>query len=213
MRPAPAGRLVVLTDRAQAAIAGHDLLDVVTAAAGAGADLVVLREKDLPAGERAALAEQVAGALRGDPTRLAIASDPGLAAAVGASGVHLAAADEPGGSEPRPALVGRSCHDRHEVEAARLGVWAADYVTVSPVFPTASKPGHGPALGVDAALGLVPDGLPAYALGGIDAGTAASCLAAGFAGVAVMGAVMGAPDPDRATGELREALDAVTVAS
>lgn len=70
-------------------------------------------------------------------------------------------------------------------------------MTLSPVWETASKPGYGPALGVEglaAAVAAVP-GLPVYALGGIGPGRVAACVEAGAVGVAVMGAVMGAVDP------------------
>mgnify|MGYP002084332812 CR=1 FL=1 len=67
---------------------------------------------------------------------------------------------------------------------------------MSPVFATDSKPGYGPALGAEGLAALVSDALlPVYALGGIRADTVAACLTAGAAGVAVMGAVMGAEDP------------------
>jgi thiamine-phosphate pyrophosphorylase len=77
----------------------------------------------------------------------------------------------------------------------------AAYATFSPVFATASKPGYGPALGIDGlAAGCrtvagVGSPLAVYALGGIGPSQAGACLAAGAAGVAVMGAEMRADDP------------------
>jgi thiamine-phosphate diphosphorylase len=181
-------RLIVFTDRRQAV---RPLPEVIHAAARGGARLVVLREKDLPAPRRAALAVELAAVLARFGGRLLMAGPSGHPAA---AGVHLAATDPwPG----RPAgLVGRSCHDRAEVAAAAAR--GAHYATLSPVFPTASKPGYGPPLGPDAfgpdALGGPP--LPVYALGGISwPDQARACVAAGAAGVAVMGAVMRASDP------------------
>lgn len=72
-----------------------------------------------------------------------------------------------------------------------------DYVTLSPVFPTVSKPGYGPPLGAQELArlcGQVP-GLAVVALGGVGPGRVRPCLAAGAAGVAVMGEVMRSADP------------------
>ena len=72
----------------------------------------------------------------------------------------------------------------------------ADYVTVSPVFVTASKPGYGPALGLDGLARITGQSPGAViALAGITADNSARCLAAGARGVAVMGNVMRAADP------------------
>jgi thiamine-phosphate pyrophosphorylase len=46
-----------------------------------------------------------------------------------------------------------------------------------------------------------------FAQGGIDASNAAAVVAAGAAGVAVTGAILGADDPARAAAALRSALD------
>jgi thiamine-phosphate pyrophosphorylase len=83
-----------------------------------------------------------------------------------------------------------------------------DYVTVSPVHPSPSKPGYGPPLGPAglAALTRVAGAPPVFALGGVTAGNARSCLAAGAAGVAVMGVVMRSDHPDRCVRELLAAL-------
>ncbi|KMO17976.1 thiamine monophosphate synthase, partial [Methylobacterium indicum] len=87
----------------------------------------------------------------------------------------------------RGALLGVSAHSLAEVRAAREA--GADYVTLSPIFLTASKPGYGPALGL-AALGEATALMPVVALGGLDPTTAPSCRAVGAAAVAVMGLVM-----------------------
>jgi thiamine-phosphate pyrophosphorylase len=106
-------------------------------------------------------------------------------------------------------LVGRSCHDRGE--AARLS--DVDYVTLSPVFATATKPGYGPAL-TPAGAGRLAPSVPWLALGGVDsAARARECAAAGAAGVAVLGAVMRAGDPERVARELADGFAAVRVPS
>ena len=203
------GRLIVVTDRAQAAVTGQGLIDVVAAAADGGAPVVLLREKDLPRGERARLAAALVSVLAGSGTALLVATDARLAEEVGAVGVHLAAADdawEAVAEAGRWLLVGRSCHGIPELQAARSA--GLDYATLSPVWATASKPGYGPGLGLGglaAGVAAVP-GLPVYALGGVEPGRAADCLSAGAAGVAVMGAIMRADDPAKVVRSLLEEL-------
>ena len=83
-----------------------------------------------------------------------------------------------------------------------------DYVTLSPIYPTATKPGYGPALGPSRAAALAGD-VPWLALGGIDsAERAAECAAAGARGIAVLGAVMRSPDPWATARELASAFAA-----
>jgi hypothetical protein len=123
---------------------------------------------------------------------------------VGAAGVHLAATDPVCAVETL--VVGRSCHRVGDIGAAAAS--GAAYATLSPVFETASKPGYGPALG-PAALAGHP--VPVYGLGGVDAAGAAACFAAGAAGVAVMGALMHAPDVADATVALLDAARTATV--
>lgn len=187
----PSG-LVVLTDRR---LAGGSLPPVVEAAVRGGARWVILRERDLPYAERRALADELRAVL--PPGRLIVAGpDP-----LGGDAVHLAEAD------PWPAapvgLVGRSRHDL-------VVPSEEDYVTLSPVFLTATKPGYGPALGPDGAARLAGS-VPWLALGGIDSpARVAACVRAGAAGIAVLGAVMRARFPERAARELSTALVAAS---
>lgn len=172
--------LLVLTDRSQCS---GPLTDVIAAAVGAGARAVILREKDLPDLERAVLGEELRAILAPVEGVLILAGPRGDA-------VHLSASDH--FPTRRPALVGRSCHDAHEVRAA--GHEGCDYVTLSPAFTTASKPGYGPALGVHGIAALTATAAPpVYALGGVDPTDVADCLAAGASGIAVMGPVMRTP--------------------
>jgi len=172
-------RLLVLTDRT---ICGRPLVDVVTDAVVSGARAVVLREKDLPDDERVRIAAQLRRVL--DPVGGVL-----LLAGPRGDAVHLSASDPL--PAPRPTVVGRSCHDAGEV--ARADAEGCDYVTCSPVFATASKPGYGPALGPSGLAALVTGGPPAYALGGVLPGHVATCRGAGAHGVAVMGPVMRDP--------------------
>ncbi|MGH9246066.1 MAG: thiamine phosphate synthase [Acidimicrobiales bacterium] len=187
--------LLLLTNRRHATAAGHTLVGVVRRAVEAGARTVILREKDLRVSERAVLAGELRRrVLGGVGGRLLVASDASLARKIGAAGVHLATSDELPIRHRRTFLIGRSCHDVREVEeAAEAG---CDYVTVSPVFETSSKPGYAPVLGIDGLERVsARAAVPVYALGGVGPGRVVDCLKAGASGVAVMGAVMGATDP------------------
>ncbi|GAB3857953.1 hypothetical protein GCM10029963_56820 [Micromonospora andamanensis] len=198
---------------------------------------VVLREKDLPRAERLALAvelrsilTEVGGTLivagpdplldHDDPDRAALdatADPPGVDACSGIRpgstgtgpspvALHLSAA----GPYPPPTadLVGRSCHDASELRR----LTTEDYATLSPVFPTRTKPGYGPPLlaeGLAELIRLSP--VPALALGGIETPAQVhACLQAGASGVAVLGAIMRANDPQRTATTLTQAFGQAT---
>lgn len=192
-------RLVILTDRSQLP-PGRRLVEQVGYAVHAGVRAVVLRERDLPREERSRLADEIA-ALLGPVDGTLIAAAPPLNTA---HGVHLRSTD-PLPAE-RPPLLGRSCHT--SAELARSRAERADYVVIGPVAPTASKPGYGPALGRTGLTRMLSDhtGPLAYALGGVTAENAPGWLDAGADGVAVMGALMRAPDPAQAAADLLAAI-------
>lgn len=184
--PLPSPPLLLITDRTQA-VGG--LLPTVAACVAAGCRWVSLREKDLPLDRQADLLRALGPLLSAVGGILTVHGDPALAPLCG--GVHL-----PDGADiaairtllGSDALIGASCHDRAGVIAAAGA--GADYATLSPIFPTASKPGYGPALGAGVLADLP---LPVLALGGVNAGNVAACIEAGAAGVAVMGGPMRDP--------------------
>lgn len=158
---------------------------------------VHLREKDLGGRELLRLALAV-GKACAEARQLFLVNDRlDVAILVGADGVHLPSAGIPVEDARRtlgPAkLVGRSCHARAEVEAARAA--GADYATFSPIFDTPSKREYGPPLGVPALQDAAGVGLPLVALGGVTAGNAPELRAAGAVGVAVLRGWLTGDDP------------------
>jgi thiamine-phosphate pyrophosphorylase len=129
--------------------------------------------------------------------------------AAGAGGVHLPSGADPAAARARlpRGLIGASVHGAGE--AAALLATGTDYVTISPIFLTDSKPGYGPALGLDGlAKAVALANGPVVALAGITPANAAACMAAGAAGIAVMGEVMRAADPETTVRALVEAITA-----
>ena len=187
----PLPPVLIITDRHQAK---QPLEDIAARLFAGGCRWLSLREKDLLAAERRALLARLVGLAKNCGATVSVHDDLDAAAALGI-GVHLPARGSV--AEARRALgtgalIGISAHSPEDVaEAAGAG---ADYATLSPIFLTQSKPGYGPALGLDVLRCSAK--MPLLALGGIDAGNVAACLAAGAAGVAVMGEAMRAANPE-----------------
>lgn len=200
--------LLVVTDRDGA---GGRLVDAVQGALAGGARWIWFRERDLPEAPRATLADQILTLVRQHGGLISIGGDTDLAARLGADGVHLpsgagsAAIAAARGRLP-DGLIGLSAHTVEEVrDAAHAG---ADYVTLSPIFVSPSKPGYGPALGPEALTRAARYGIPVLALGGVTVGAIHPCREAGAAGIAVMSGLMRPADPRSATRDILEALDA-----
>lgn len=186
--PQPA--VLVITDRGQAR---RPLDDIAAALFAGGCRWLSLREKDLPDLERRALLQRLVALGKACDAIVTVHDDLAAAAALGI-GIHLPADGSVAVARRvlgAGAIIGISAHSVDDV--ARAAAEGADYATLSPIFLSASKPGYGPALGLEALHRSWP--LPVLALGGIDATNAAACLAAGAAGVAVMGEAMRADDP------------------
>ncbi len=129
----------------------------------------------------------------------------------GADGVHLGQDDTPLAEARRGApdlILGASAGTRAELDAVLRG--GADYVGIGPVYATPSKADAGPRLTPAGLRTLVawledqPNPPPAIAIGGILPTNAAAVWRTGVAGLAVIQAVSGAPDPKAAVRALLE---------
>ncbi len=186
--------LLLVTDRRQAR---RPLAEIVHAAAEAGCRWISLREKDLSDDEQVPLARSLAAVAHRHGARLTLHGEAELAKLAAADGVHLSAGRDPGAARALVGpqrLVGVSIHTVTEVEA--IDPTAVDYALAGPAFETVSKPGYGPEIGRLGLSGIVRGArVPILAIGGINTARVGEVIAAGCAGVAVMGGVMRAADP------------------
>ena len=141
--------LCLVTDRAQTR--GRDLVTVVRECLAAGLPAVQVREKDLGAGDLAALCRQIRGATREHGAQLVVNDRVDVALAVGADAVQrthtsLTVNDIRAVAGPR-LRIGASVHSLDDARAAEAA--GADWVVFGPVYDTASKRQYGAPQGLE----------------------------------------------------------------
>ena len=198
--------LYLITDRAAAS---RPPADVVEECLAAGLRAVQLREKDLEARDLLTLADTLREATQRHGARLIVNDRADVALAASADGVQRTHSSLPvsalRGFTPPGFLVGASVHS--EAEARDAAAQGADFIVFGPVYDTASKRRYGPPQGL-AALEAVTHAVdrPVLAVGGLTPERVPEVLAAGAAGVAVIGAIYAAARPAEATKAFLDAL-------
>ncbi len=173
------------------------LVKVLTAAAEAGASLFQYRNKTASMKDAyvEALSLRQAAARAGV---LFIVNDRcDLALALNADGVHLGQGDLPLDLARKvmgpDKLIGISTHNSDQVREATA--WKPDYLGFGPIFKPGSKQDHDPVVGVEGLCAMRSlTALPVFAIGGIQIDQAGEVMRAGANGVAVISAVLKAPD-------------------
>ena len=192
--------IIAVTDRTQSI---RPLPEQARLIATAGADMVVLREKDLPDRDLIPLAASVKDVCDESGARFCIDGSVSAARAVRADTVWLPF-DIFKKGKPEFDTVGTSIHSEHEgLEAERLG---ADFLVYGNVYETSCKPGK-PAKGLSEMRRLIGRvDVPVYAIGGIGPGNVAEVRDAGASGACLMSGLMTAKDPASTMGNLRRSL-------
>ncbi|MBU4459985.1 MAG: thiamine phosphate synthase [Verrucomicrobia bacterium] len=207
MKRTPDYSVYLVTDRSLAG--GRSLASVVQAALDGGAGVVQIREKNLSSRAFYERAVEIVRLVRPMGRAVIVNDRLDIAMACGADGVHLGQADLPCEAARRLGgpgwIVGVSVGTEAEAVAAERA--GADYLGISPVFATPTKPDAPEPAGL-AGLQRIRRvvRLPLVAIGGIHAGNAADVIRAGADGVAVVSAVMAASDPRAATAALMKAV-------
>ena len=150
-----------------------------------------------------AVAKGAAGAELFVNDRLGIAVELGTHLHIGQSDGDPAVVREALGPDR---LLGVSVSSRAELDAI-AATGCADVVGLSPVWSTSTKTDTAPALGLDGVRELLaarPAGLPAVAIGGINATNAAEVIATGVDGICVVSAIAASARPREAAAQLRE---------
>lgn len=193
-----------------------DAPQIAAAAAAGGSGIIQLRAKRSPTREVLAALVSTAHALQG---RAALVVDDRVDVYLAARaetehvhGVHVGQSDLPAESVRAligpDALLGLSASTPDQArEAAALGV--VDHLGVGAVHATPTKPDAPDPLGYAGLAAVVAASpLPCVGIGGLSLPDAAGVRHAGAAGMAVVRAVAGAPDPRAAAAALREAWEA-----
>ena len=120
-----------------------------------------------------------------------------LALAVDADGVHLGQGDLPLDLARKvmgpDKLIGISTHNPDQVRAASAG--KPDYLGFGPIFKPGSKQDHDPVVGIEGLRAIrTLTSLPIFAIGGITVENVGEVMKAGANGVAVISAILKAPD-------------------
>ncbi|MCX7598616.1 MAG: thiamine phosphate synthase [Armatimonadetes bacterium] len=198
----------LVTDRRL--LEGRQLVDVVAAAVEGGVTCVQLREKEAAGREFISLAQELLEVTRPAGVPLIINDRVDVAVAADADGAHV-------GQEDIPAAAARKILGPDKIlgvtvstpeEALRAANEGADYVGSSAVFATPTKTDSDKPIGIEGLRRLCEASpVPVVAIGGVDAGNAGEMIRVGAAGVAVVRAIMAAPDPKAAAQHLREVVE------
>jgi len=198
--------LCLVTDRSR--VRGS-LEEVVEACLGAGLKAVQLREKDMAVRDLLSMAQRLREATRHAGAKLFVNDRTDVALAVGADGVQRTGVSLPVAVLrsicPPGFTIGASVHSTAEARMAEPE--GADFLIFGPIFDTPSKRQYGPPQGLSA-LERVASAvrLPVLAVGGITPARVGEVLRAGAAGVAVIGAILGAERPADAVKAFLDAL-------
>ncbi|MEK6744688.1 MAG: thiamine phosphate synthase [Nitrospirota bacterium] len=179
--------------------------DLLTLSAGktlavalaAGVRLFQYRNKSGSRNEVYSVSNELAGMVKRAGGIFIVNDHADIAKAVDADGVHLGQGDLPLAYGRKvmgkDKLIGISTHSVEQAREAEAA--GADYIGFGPLFPTMTKDA-GPCQGTEKLRSLRNAvALPVLAIGGITLDTLAEAMAAGADGVAVISAVLSAPDP------------------
>ncbi len=196
--------LYLVTDRKLSL--GRGTLEVVAAAVDGGVTLVQLREKEFSTRDFYYEGLKIRDFLRTRRIPLIVNDRVDLAQALDADGAHI-------GKEDMPLLVARkilgpgkiigvSVINAEEAQAAEAG--GADYLGLSPIFVTATKPELSEQIGIE---GIRPIRsavrIPLVGIGSMNETNAFEAVSAGLDGVAVVSGIVSQPDPEAAARRIK----------
>ncbi|NPV26002.1 MAG: thiamine phosphate synthase [Firmicutes bacterium] len=197
------GTLYVITD--QQLSSPRSNREVITQALAGGATAVQLREKALPERQLWQQAVELREITARAGAAFIINDRVDLALAVDADGVHL-------GQDDLPAEVARKLLGPGKIlgisvtsvaEALAAQAAGADYLGVGPIYPTTTKSDARDIVGL-AGLKEIRQvvSLPLIAIGGINLTNIREVISAGADGIAVVSAIVTAPDIAKTTQEM-----------
>jgi thiamine-phosphate pyrophosphorylase len=186
------------------ALKGRDEVEVAAAAIRGGAGVIQLRDKQRSKSGVLAVARKLRDLCAGKGVLFIVNDHLDVALAVSADGLHLGQDDMPPVEArrilPISMLIGCSTHSI--TEAVRAQANGADYVAVGSIYPTASKEKF-KLVGLETLRRTRSKvSVPLIAIGGINHTNVQEVMRAGADGVAVISAILGADDVEKAARRL-----------
>lgn len=180
-----------------------------------GCRWIQLRMKDAPAEEIIACAEEVIPLCRRHGAKFLLDDHVELVRQLGADGVHLGKNDMPVDEARKilgpDSIIGGTANTIEDI--IRLHKQGADYIGCGPFRFTTTKKNLSPILGLDGYKSIVLKmkelgiDLPIVAIGGITVEDIPAVMGTGVSGIALSGAILGAPDPVEMTARIIETID------
>ena len=180
-----------------------------------GCRWIQLRMKDAPAEEIIACAEEVLPLCRRHGAKFLLDDHVELVRQLGADGVHLGKNDMPVDEARKilgpDSIIGGTANTIEDI--IRLHKQGADYIGCGPFRFTTTKKNLSPILGLDGYKSIVLKmkelgiDLPIVAIGGITVEDIPAIMGTGVSGIALSGAILGAPDPVEMTARIIETID------
>jgi thiamine-phosphate pyrophosphorylase len=179
---------------------------IAKSAVSGGADVVQFRDKDMTGRGLFIAACEIREITRSAGVLFIVNDRLDIALASGADGVHLGQDDLPlleaRKIAPDNFIIGISVGSVTEAIHADEG--GADYVAVSPVFGTGTKPDAGLGHGTELITAIKQKiSIPVIGIGGIQKENVREVILSGADGIAVISAVVSAPDISKAAQELK----------
>ena len=200
--------LYVITD--QRISHGKSHLEVAEAVLAGGATIIQFRDKEVKDSEAEAICSKIYKLTKGKDIAFIVNDRVEVAKKVHADGVHL-------GQEDMSIKLARKIMNKKQIigvsvetvdQAIKAVEEGADYLGVGPIYPTTTKSDAGKALGVERLKGIkAVVNIPVVAIGGINEDNLEEVLRAGADGVAVISAVVSAPDITQACRELKDKIE------
>jgi len=200
--------LYIITD--QRISHGKSHLEVAEAALTGGATVIQFRDKEMEDSEAIEVCRKIYELTKKKGISFIVNDRVEVTRIVQADGVHLGQEDQSLDFARKilnqNQIIGISVDTAEQaIEAEKEG---ADYLGVGPIYPTATKLDAGRALGVTRLKEIKEAvSIPVIAIGGIDEDNLEEVLRAGADGVAVISAVVGAPDITQACRKLKNKIE------
>ena len=200
--------LYIITD--QRISHGKSHLEVAEAALAGGATVIQFRDKEMKDSEAVVACREIYKLTKKKGVSFIVNDRVEVAKAVDADGVHLGQEDMSFSSARK--ILGKEKIIGISVETVEQALKAveggADYLGIGPIYPTTTKPDAGKALGI-ARLKEIRESvnIPIVAIGGINENNLEEVLRAGADGVAVISAIVSAPDITEACRKLKNKIE------